>query len=347
MSEDAGVVSSPEPWPAALPWQRDWLDERWRERARMHHAVLITGPAGLGKKTLALHYAQALLCESPGPEGRACGTCPGCTYVAARSHPDLRVLDLWDIDEKTGAWKEVNEILVGRVRSLIEMTGSSAHRGGRRVAVIAPAERMNAQAQNALLKTLEEPPPGMTLVLAAGQPGQLLPTVASRCARVAAPRPTVEAATAWLAAQGVTDGAAAVAEAGGMPLAALALAEPSGRAERNAWYDALSEPRRLVPTVLGARIDAAGKDERKSRLETALDALIAWTADLARVSAGMAPQRLPGRAAALAALSSRVARIDLCRYHRAVLLERATIAHPLQPRLVAEALADGYRTLFP
>src|SRR5690606_38661081 len=65
VSDEASVASSPEPWPAPLPWQRAWLVERLRARDRMHHALLIAGPAGLGKKALALHYAQALLCESP------------------------------------------------------------------------------------------------------------------------------------------------------------------------------------------------------------------------------------------------------------------------------------------
>ena len=63
MSDDAGLASSPEPWTALLPWQRDWLVARLRDRDRAHHALLITGPVGLGKKALALNYAQALLCE--------------------------------------------------------------------------------------------------------------------------------------------------------------------------------------------------------------------------------------------------------------------------------------------
>lgn len=346
MSEEAPVATSPEPWPALLPWQRDWLASRLCDGDRAHHALLITGPEGLGKKTLALNFAQALLCESPRADGLACGTCAGCGYVAARTHPDLRVLDLWEVDEKGAAWERVDTIAIDRVRSLVDMAQSSTFRDGRRVAVIAPAERLNAAAANALLKTLEEPPAGMRLLLASSQPGRLLPTVASRCARVAAPRPDFEAAAAWLESQGVAEPGDVLAEAGGMPLAALALADETGRAERNAWYDALSQPRRLFPVAMGERIDAGGKDERKARLARALDALVAWTFDLARVAAGMPPVRLPGRAAALAALAPRVAAIELCRYHRAVLVQRAWIAHPLQPRLVAEALLAHYRTLF-
>jgi hypothetical protein len=98
--------------------------------------------------------------------------------------------------------------------------------------------------------------------------------------------------------------------------------------------------------ALGARIDAAGRDERKARLAAGLDAIVAWSADLARVAAGGRAQRLPAYEPALAAIAPRVARIGLCRYHRSVLFQRAHLAHPLTPRLVAEALLADYRALF-
>jgi DNA polymerase-3 subunit delta' len=339
-------ASTPEAWVPPLPWQRAWLAETLRERDRAHHALLIVGPAGLGKKILALNLAQALLCESPRPEGLACGKCAGCGYVAARTHPDMKVLDLFDYDEKPEEWIRVNEVGIERVRQVTRMLETSAHRAGSRIAVISPAERLTDQASNALLKTLEEPPPGAMLILVAHQPGRLMPTVTSRCLRVDAPRPAEDEALAWLRSQGVADPAEALAESGGAPLAALALAEPAGRAERGAWFDALSRPDRLVPMAMGARIEAGGKDERKPRLAAALDALVAWTADLARVSAGGRPLRLPGRADAMASLAPRVARIGLCRYHRSVLLQRAYVSHPLQPRLVVEGLLAGYVALF-
>jgi len=339
-------ATAPEPWSPPLPWQAAWLAETLRARDRAHHALLVTGPAGLGKKILALNLAQALLCESPRPDGLACGKCAGCAYVAARTHPDMQGLDLFDYDEKAEEWVPVNEIRVERVRRVTRMLETSAHRAGDRVAVIAPAERMNDEASNALLKTLEEPPSGTRLVLVSHQPGRLMPTVTSRCLRVDAPRPSGDEAIAWLRSRGVADPAEVLAEAGGSPLAALALAEPAERTERNAWFDALARPDRLAPMAMGARIEAGGKEERKSRLAAALDALASWTADLARVSAGGRPRRLPGRAEAMASLVPRVARIDLCRYHRSVVLQRAYVSHPLQPRLVVEGLLAGYVALF-
>jgi DNA polymerase-3 subunit delta' len=344
MSEDADLPA-PAPWSAPFPWQDAWLARVLSERDRMHHALLVTGPAGIGKSVLAHNLARGLLCETPRDDGVACGSCAGCTYVAAGTHPDLRVLDLVEIDDD-GEPRPVQEIGIKRVRALIEMLGVTAHRAGRRVGVVVPAERMTAEASNALLKTLEEPPTGATLILVSPQPGRLLRTVTSRCRRLPAPQPTPVQATAWLAAQRVSDAAGALAEAGGAPLAALALADAEDRAERKAWFDALARPERLAPMALGARIEAAGKDERKPRLAAGLDALVAWTADLARVASGGRALRLPAYEPALLALAPRVARIALCRYHRSVLVQRARLAHPLQPRLVAEALLADYRTLF-
>jgi hypothetical protein len=98
--------------------------------------------------------------------------------------------------------------------------------------------------------------------------------------------------------------------------------------------------------ALAERIDNAGKDERKARLAQALDWLIAWTADLARALAGRPPRFNPDRAEAIAALAARVAAPALFRYHRSLLERRATVAHPLQPRLVAESALLDYQSIF-
>ena len=111
-------------------------------------------------------------------------------------------------------------------------------------------------------------------------------------------------------------------------------------------WQALAKPKSLSPVALAARVEAGARDERKERLGLAIDWLAAWTADLARVAAGGAPLRNPDFAAALAALAGTVAPIALFRYHRSLSRQRALVAHPLQPRLVAEALLIGYRDLF-
>lgn len=332
-------------WQGVLPWQRAAAVEALAGRATWPHALLVAGPRGIGKRTLALDFARSLLCEAPGADGLACGACASCGYVAAGQHPDLQVVEPFAFDDD-GEVKPLDAIPVDRIRALIDWALLSGHRGRAKVAVIVPAEALNAAAANALLKTLEEPPAGTYLMLVSHQPGRVPATLRSRCRRFPAPPPGGEAALRWLEAQGVPEPAAVLAQAGGAPLLARLLADPVAQDERSQWLAALAKPRALSPVALAARLEAAPKDERKLRLAWALDWLGAWTADLARVAAGGAPSRNPDHAPALAALAPAVAPVALFRYHRAVLRQRARIAHPLQPRLVAEAMLIGYRELF-
>ncbi len=137
-----------------------------------------------------------------------------------------------------------------------------------------------------------------------------------------------------------------LAQAGGAPLAALALASAEVQAERAVWLQALAKPEALSPVTLAARVEAAPKDQRRERLGQVIDWLAAWTADLGRVASGGPPSRNTDFAAAFDRLASMVAPLPLFRYHRSLLRQRVLVAHPLQPRLVAEALLIGYRELF-
>jgi len=334
------------PWLPLLPWQLDAARGALAQRASWPHALLVHGPRGIGKRALALNFAQALLCEAPRADGLACGECPGCRYAIAGQHPDFMRLELMLVDPDEGTLATVETIGIDRVRALTEFVQLTSHRQRAKVAVIAPAERMNAAAANALLKTLEEPPPGTYLILVSDQPGRLPATILSRCRKLAAPLPTPAAARAWLAAQGVAAPDLALAQAAGAPIDALARADPDALAERRFWLAALGQPERLSVPALAARIDAGGKDERRARLTLALDWLIAWTADLARIAAGDAARQNPDATAPLEHLAARVAPIALFRYHRSLLRQRALLAHPLQPRLVAEAVLLDYRALF-
>ena len=349
MSDDEPVDDAREPAgraaPRTLPWLVPIAQDMLARRARWPHALLITGPQGIGKRDLADAFARALLCETPRADGFACGTCASCGYVAAGQHPDLRLVEPIEVDDD-GETKAVEWIGVDRIRSLIEWVQLTSHRRIAKVAIVAPAERMNPSAANALLKTLEEPPPSTYLMLVSHQPGRLPPTIVSRCVRLAVPPPPGDEALAWLTAEGVREPAALLGQAQGAPLRALALADPGYQAERAAWLAALATPRALSPVALSARIDAAPRDERKLRLAAAIDWLLLWTADIAASASGAAPVHNVDFADRLAALGRSVARISLFRYHRALLDQRALLAHPLQPRLVAEALLIDYRALF-
>lgn len=341
-ADDEAVVESAA---EVLPWTVPLLRDLFASRASWPHAMLFTGAAGIGKRSVAMHVAQALLCESPRADGFACGGCAGCRYFVARQHPDMRVLEPSKVDDD-GEVKRLDHIPIDKVRELRELVGLTSHRGGNRVALIVPAELMNTAAANALLKTLEEPPPDTFLLLVSHQPGRLPATILSRCRRIALPIPPRDSAIGWLAAQGVAAPAAVLAQANGAPIAALGLADPDAQAERALWLRALSEPRTLSPTLLSARVDIGARELRKDRLADAIDWLIGWATDIARVAANGVPGPNVDFAEALAALAPRVARISLSRYHRKLLRQRARIAHPLTPRLTIEALLIDYRALF-
>lgn len=332
------------PWPELLPWQTAAAtDVLGRGRPAWPHALLVTGPAGIGKRVLVQNFARALLCEAPRADGLACGACASCGYAAAGQHPDLRMVEPFDVEDD-GETKVLDQIPIKHVRRLTEWANVTSHRGIAKVAIVTPADLLNVAAANALLKTLEEPPAGTYLMLVTARPGRLLPTIRSRCLRLAAPVPATEGARAWLGERGVGDPATLLAQAGGAPLAALALRDL--QQERAVWLAALGKPRVLSPVGLAARIDAAGKDGRKALLALVIDWLAAWVADLARVAAGGTPERNPDQADALGALAPAVAPVALFRYHRSLLEQRALVAHPLAPRLVAETLLIRYRELF-
>jgi DNA polymerase-3 subunit delta' len=333
-------------WLPLLPWQRPAAVAALAQRSTWPHALLIHGRGGIGKHALALNLAQALLCESPSADGLPCGQCPSCCYAVAGQHPDLLRLELIEIDDEDGEPKPVDTIAISRVRALIDFVQLTSHRQRAKVAVIAPAERMTPQAANALLKTLEEPPAGTYLILVTDQSGRLPATILSRCRRLAAPQPGPDEACAWLAAQGVPEPRLALAQAGGAPLRALELADPEWQSERRAWLAALAQPQRLSVIALAARIEAGAREGRRARLARAVDWLLAWTADLARVAAGGAALQNPDFAPHLGELAGGLAPIAAFRYHRSLLRQRALLVHPLQPRLVAEAMLIDYRALF-
>jgi DNA polymerase-3 subunit delta' len=200
-------------------------------RGTLHHAYLFAGPDGVGKATAARLLAQAANCDAPGAE-RPCGACAPCRKIARGTHPDVFHLAEERAMAKAGRWEPKGgrtpskDIVVDQVRDVDRRLALKRFEGRRRFVIVDPADAMNAAAQNALLKTLEEPPDDTTLVLVASSPDALLPTVRSRCARVPfAPLPDAMVAERLAALRGVNGDAAraAAALAGGSIGRALAL----------------------------------------------------------------------------------------------------------------------------
>ena len=151
-------------------------------KGALHHAQLFVGPEGVGKRTTALALARHLLCLERRPDGdEACGHCAACIQVAAGSHADLRTVGFFFDDKR----KELREhTLIDQVRDVQLFLAGQAFGRGRKVVVFEEAHGLTEDAQNALLKTLEEPPRGSLIVLVCHNASRLLPTVRSRCQRV-------------------------------------------------------------------------------------------------------------------------------------------------------------------
>jgi DNA polymerase-3 subunit delta' len=193
-----------------------------RARGRLHHAWLVTGPPGLGKATLSFRIARRLLGAAPDPGHGLLGAAPQdpvSRLVSQDAHPDLMVIDRTDSDGKVR-----REILVEEVRRLNEFFSKSPASAPYRVAIVDAADDLNRNAANALLKTLEEPPPRGVLLLVCHAPGRLIRTIRSRCRTLKlAPLPD-DVVAGFVARRTDAD-----------PEQALRLARMSGGAPGRAW----------------------------------------------------------------------------------------------------------------
>ncbi len=152
-------------------------------QGRLAHAYLFLGPEGVGRAATAAALAARLNCAQPTSGDEACGRCPSCKRLAAGTHPDFLVI-------RPTSKERPPKIVIDQIREFRKLTAYPPVGGGWRVAVFKPAADIKAEAANALLKTLEEPPPQHVIILAAGQESDLFPTLVSRCQKLAfAPLP--------------------------------------------------------------------------------------------------------------------------------------------------------------
>ena len=147
---------------------------------RLRHAYLFAGTPGIGKRTLALHFAQAINCLHPAA-GSPCGECRPCRLIAKGTHPDMPVIQAGQATREGRGSSESRTIKIEQVRELEQQVALSPYEAGYRTPLLLRFHEATAAAQNALLKTLEEPPPQVVLLLTADSPDLLLPTIVSRC----------------------------------------------------------------------------------------------------------------------------------------------------------------------
>jgi DNA polymerase-3 subunit delta' len=240
------------------------LTSRMLASDRVPHALLFHGPEGVGKASVARAIAAALLCESGRAEG--CGVCSSCKLVDSAGHPDLLVVERQLKKASSGPEDLRLFITVDQIRDLSRVAAMAPRQGGRRVFIIDPADRMNAEAQNALLKTLEEPPGAAVLILVAPRAHLLLPTVRSRCFSVPFGPLLVSELAKLLAMRGMSaeEAAARAALAEGRPGKALALdleALQKRRAELLEVLETLTSTVEGIAQLPSMALSLAGKDE--------------------------------------------------------------------------------------
>lgn len=339
------------------PWQSHAWQQLQQLRERLPHAILFHGPQGIGKTEFAERFAQSLLCESPGADGHPCGQCASCGWFVQYNHPDYRrvrpeALEDGDVAEGDEAGEPADgkksakttkapskEIKIDQIRALADFMNVSTHRQGMRVIVMYPAEALNTAAANALLKTLEEPPPNTMFLLVSNSLERLLPTILSRCRKFALAMPLQEEALAWLQQQGVEDADVWLAEQGGAPLAAQAVAQSETRETMDEFLRSLAKP----------GVENALKTAEKLQKSPVVD-LVAWLQrwlyDVFSLKLSGTIRYYPRYRKELAALAQQVQISDLLRALKAVKDRRAVAEHPLSARLFIEDMLLDYASLF-
>jgi len=337
------------------PWQEQAWTQLQQLRARLPHAILFYGAAGIGKADFIEAFAQSLLCENLRPDGRACGECASCGWFAQGNHPDYRRVrpeamedelpaaegeEGGDSDKKSKSTKAASkDIKIEQVRALSDFMNISTHRQGLRVVALYPAEALNMPSSNALLKTLEEPPPGTVFLLASNGLDRLLPTILSRCRKFALPMPEHDQALAWLQAQGVQDADGWLREQGGAPLAALVQAETGSREELDMLLQVLAQP------SVDAALRAADKLSKAP-----LASLVAWQQrwlyDVFSYKLAGSIRYYPRYRQQLAALAGRVQTAKLMQVIKSTNERRAVAEHPLSAKLFVEDMLLDYEKGF-
>ena len=217
-----------------FPWQQQQWNQLFRQYQRDHlaHSTLVWGQSGLGKTEFVTMFSRFILCQQP-LKNRACGRCKSCLLNNSNSHPDLQLLA-----PEEGS----KEIKIDQIRAVTGFVHRTSHAGSAKIVIINQAHRLNINSANALLKTLEEPSENTYLFLITNLPGQLTPTIRSRCQGLQFTAPAVETCRDWLLEKLDEDDVESVLKAAAnRPLLALDLAVSGAVSSRQEFVEALTE----------------------------------------------------------------------------------------------------------
>jgi DNA polymerase-3 subunit delta' len=340
----------------------DWQQDTWQQimamRGRMPHAFLLYGSEGIGKAKFAEHLAKSLLCESPANEGHACGQCLSCNWFDQYSHPDYRRVRPGLLDEEDAAETESGEggeesekkstksskapskeIVIDQVRALANFMNISTHRQGTRVVVMYPAEALNIPAANALLKSLEEPNPNTVFILVSHKIDRLLPTILSRCHKLALSMPGKAQALAWLQAQGIKDAETWLAQQGGAPLLAMEMAQSDDVKELDDLLRTLAKP------DIEVSLRTADKMQKMDMPRT-VSWMQRWLYDIFSYKQTGIIRYYPKYQADIAKLAERSSVDKLQHLIKNVQDRQAIASHPLSGKLFLEDMLLEYSSAF-
>ena len=298
---------------------------------RMAHAYAFVGPSGVGRRLAAVAFGQAALCAAEG-----CGACATCRRVAAGQHADCHMITPTPPRDNP---KGAPMIRIEEVRELERMAALAPHEASRKVFILDDADRMTLPTAQALLKTLEEPPPRTHLVMIIANPRALPPTLMSRCQRVRfGPLPTEDAAR-LLEARGVPPEASQLLArlAQGRPGLALGLDLDAVRSRRDAALALAAEP----PARLGVALDRVPTD--RATVAAYLELYWAWYRDALCLAAGGSPALLVNadQESALRAIAARVPAPVLAAALARVKAAWVALESNVNPRLALETALLG------
>lgn len=274
---------------------------RSAQAGRIVHALLFCGPRGTGKKSMARLIARATLCRGAGE--KPCDCCPACKRCLNDSHPDVHFVS-----------PEKNSIKVDQIRELIDTLSLAAYEGGKKIAIIDRADSMNESAQNALLKTLENPQGDTLFFLLTEAPGALLPTIVSRCLQLRFRCLEVQDCARVLEGRGMDAQRA-------RRLAAMAQGSVGRALEIDGDEDYLPLRSRVIDALEGMRrpedvaCAAAKIGDVKERESAVLEIMELWARDLMRVQNGAQPCQ-----------AEELSRLQKSRYSGSMLLQRVMLA---------------------